>query len=218
MRRLLLFFFHHLYHRLAGAYDLISWLVSLGGWREWVRSVIPLLPPGAILELGFGPGHLQLDLHALGRRVTGLDESMPMNRQAHRRLVFAGFSPALARGLAQALPFANGSFDCVVATFPAPFIFSPQTAAEVARVLRPGGCLVALLAFRPALTRPGARLVRALFALTGQLPRRDLDTVPIGGSYREAGFQVETTWRRTADRRITLAGEMLVIKAVKPLE
>ena len=94
----------------------------------------------------------------------------------------------------------------------------PQTAAEVARVLRPGGCVVALLAYRPDLARPGARLVRVLFALTGQLPRPDLDTAPIGRSYREAGFHVQTTWQRTADKRGALTGEMLVIKAVKSLE
>jgi hypothetical protein len=40
----------------------------------------------------------------------------------------------------------------------------------------------------------------------------------MGQSYREAGFQVETTWQRTTDKRGSLTGEMLVIKAKKSLE
>ena len=33
--RLLDFFFHHLYHSLAFAYDWVAWTVSLGRWIEW---------------------------------------------------------------------------------------------------------------------------------------------------------------------------------------
>ena len=40
------------------------------------------------------------------------------------------------------MPFAAGSFDTVVATFPAPYILDPATLAECARLLDTGGRLV----------------------------------------------------------------------------
>lgn len=40
------------------------------------------------------------------------------------------------------MPFADGAFDTIVSTFPAPYILAEATLGECARVLRPGGRLV----------------------------------------------------------------------------
>lgn len=140
--------FRWLYHQGAWAYDGVAWLVSLGRWQDWVRSMAlwPEAQPGAwVLELGFGPGYLQLHLAQLGFRPMGVDPSPAMARRARDRLRRAGFPPRLVQGRAQKLPFPSESFHRVVATFPAEYIFEEATLREVWRVLRPGGRFDVLL-------------------------------------------------------------------------
>ena len=60
------FFFHLLYHQFAWTYDWVAAGVSLGRWNEWVRSILPYMQEGRILELGHGPGHLQAELLKTG--------------------------------------------------------------------------------------------------------------------------------------------------------
>jgi len=146
-RRLVAFGFRLLYNELAWLYDPVSWLASLGLWRRWQRTALEFLPsPGArVLELGFGPGHLLVELAARGYPVAGLDLSPAMVRLAGRRL--RRLRPAapdvlLCRGRAGALPFAPGSFDAVVATFPTAYIAHPDFLCSLAAVLRSGGRLV----------------------------------------------------------------------------
>ena len=52
--------------------------------------------------------------------------------------------PSVIQGSAQHLPFSNDSFDTVVSTFPSEYIYDPDTIAEVARVLRPGGRFIVI--------------------------------------------------------------------------
>jgi len=146
MRLLLLLLrpiYYLLYHQFAWAYDFVASLVSLGQWQDWVRTALPYLD-GRVLEIGFGPGHLQVEMQGRGLRPFGIDESRFMARQASRRMKKAGADPRLARGLAQALPYPAGTFDAAAATFPAEYIFDPRTLDEVHRVLAPGGTFVIL--------------------------------------------------------------------------
>ncbi len=162
------FFFYHLYHRLAWMYDFVAWTVSIGRWRDWGRATLPHLHGKRILELGFGPGHLQSALTAAGFQTSGLDESPQMCRQAARNLRNNGFFPGLARGHAQSLPFAAETFDSIVATFPSEYIFAPQTLAESERVLKAGGRLVVALSALPGDASLAERAAAWLFRLTGQ--------------------------------------------------
>lgn len=164
---LLRLFFRLLYHQFAWAYDLVAATVSLGRWKGWVLSVLPYLH-GRVLEIGFGPGHLQLALHARGLAAFGLDESRQMARQAGRRLRRKGFTGNLVRGVAQQLPFLKNSFETVVATFPAEYIFDAHTLAQIRSVLVPGGRLVILP--NAWITGKGRleRLAAWLFKVTGQ--------------------------------------------------
>ena len=50
--------YYLLYHHFAWTYDLVADIVSLGQWKDWVRTALPYLD-GCVLELGYGPGHLQ---------------------------------------------------------------------------------------------------------------------------------------------------------------
>lgn len=189
IQSILRLFFRLLYHQFAWTYDLVAALVSLGRWQAWVRSVLPYLD-GRILEIGFGPGHLQLALHGRGLPAFGLDESLPMCRQAIRRLRRKGYSSSLSRGLARAIPFQNSSFDCVVSTFPAEYIFEPQTLRQIHRVLVPGGRLVILPAAWITGTGLPDRLAAGLFELTGQAGALAAFLPGMESHIRSAGFAV----------------------------
>ena len=191
MRSLLRLFFYLLYHPFAFAYDLVAATVSLGRWKDWVMAVVPFIEGSRLLEIGHGPGHLQRVLRSRGLSAVGLDESAQMGRLAKHRL---GESASLARGLAQSLPFPNESFDTVVATFPAEYIFDPRTLTESRRVLVRGGRFVvlpgAIITGRGGLERIMAWLFRATRQTPPDLP--EIIRERSRGPFARAGFQVET--------------------------
>jgi ubiquinone/menaquinone biosynthesis C-methylase UbiE len=202
MVRIMRLFFRLLYHPFAWTYNLVAAAVSLGRWKSWVHSSLDLLKGPRVLELGFGPGHLQAALHARGWQVLGLDESQQMARQAARRLRDSGFAPRLARGLAQALPYPAEKFDCVAATFPTLYIVDPQTLEEISRVLRPGGRLVVLMIAWLTGTSAVERIMRAVFRITAETPPDDWDASLAVEPYRAAGFDARIVFTEPPGSRL----------------
>ena len=191
--RLILFLlrpiYYLLYHQFAWTYDGVAALVSAGRWNDWVRTALPRLR-GRVLEIGYGPGHLQLAMSGAGLQPYGLDESRQMARQAGRRLRRAGLRPGLTRGLAQGLPFRAAAFDSVVATFPSDYIFDRRTLAEIARVLAPGGELVVVGSAWPTGRHPWAMLAGLLLRITGQGAPMQAFIPGVLDRFREGGFRV----------------------------
>jgi SAM-dependent methyltransferase len=129
-----------------------------GADPEYVEQILPIVAAHLgdrrhVLDVGTGEG--QLARHLLGSgvaRVTGIDPSTNQLRVARAR---AG-GPTYARAAAQALPFAAGTFDGVVACLVFEHIEAVDAAiAEVARVLAPGGRFLFLLN-HPLLQVPGS--------------------------------------------------------------
>ena len=167
-------FFHLLYHQFAWTYDFVSGVVSIGMWQSWITAMLPFLEGPNILELGPGPGHLQLALARRGLISFGLDASPQMTRMAALRLLKQKEKPRIINGYAQFMPFQDAAFHQVLATFPTDYIFMPDTIAEIDRVLVPGGsCLILPAAWITATQFP-FRWAARLFELTGQVP----DTLP----------------------------------------
>ena len=162
IRRFMRVFFNLLSHPFAFTYDLVAAAVSFGKWKDWVYSILPLIEGTRILELGHGPGHLQRILLNRGLFAVAIDESAQMGILAKRRL---GNSHKLIRSLAQKIPFKPESFDTIVSTFPAEYIFDMQTVSEAHRVLRNRGRFIVLLA-----AWPKNPLLAWLFKVTGQSP------------------------------------------------
>jgi len=143
--RLVKFGFRLLYNEMAFTYDTVSWIVSLGEWREWQRAALKHLnvkPGTCVLELAHGTGNLQIDLKAAGLKSVALDFSPYMGSITQQKLRRHNIEPRLVRARAQDLPFADTTFDAVVSTFPTNFVFDPKTIADVYRVLQPGGRFV----------------------------------------------------------------------------
>lgn len=173
LMRFLRFFFRLLYQPFAWAYDFVAATVSLGHWQDWVLSVLPYLPGERVLELGFGPGHLQAALSARGVAVYGVDASPQMAVLTLRRLNKFRFAACILNGYAQNLPFPDNAFHQVVATFPPEFIFAPETFHEVRRVLCSGGEFVVLPSAWITGKRPLEKVACQLFRFTGQAPPWD---------------------------------------------
>jgi ubiquinone/menaquinone biosynthesis C-methylase UbiE len=95
---------------------------------------------GDILEIGFGTG-LNLEHYPEHvRRITAIDPGEGMSRIARRRIAGNLRSVDLRIQTAEALPFDDDTFDCVVSTWTLCSIPDVSRAiGEIARVLRPGG-------------------------------------------------------------------------------
>lgn len=186
---------------MAWTYDWVAAIVSLGMWHSWVQSVVPYLDGSRILELGHGPGHLQAELLKKGNLIIGLDASRQMSQLAARRLWKKKYSPSLVRGFAQALPFADNSFQKIVSTFPSEYIVDPLTLAEINRVLEPGGQAIILALAWITGNKLLERAAGSLFHITGQAPEwedRFLDPV------KKAGFQAHVDWIDLKSSRLVI--------------
>lgn len=96
-----------------------------------------------ILDVGCGDGVLTVALGHRGAFVVGLDTSSSMLNAAQVRAARDHTELALCRGRAEFLPFADASFDLVVAVTILCFVQDAgYVFAEIHRVLRPGGRLV----------------------------------------------------------------------------
>jgi ubiquinone/menaquinone biosynthesis C-methylase UbiE len=162
--------FRMLYREMAWSYDLVSRVVSLGHWRDWQRVAMRCARGPRLLDLACGTGNLLLDWHAAGMAPVGVDLSPQMTRLAAHKLRAQGLPLKLARGRAQALPFADATFDSVVSTFPAEFIRERATVEEVIRVLRPGGRFVVVVNACLTGRDPLSRFLEWLYRITGQRP------------------------------------------------
>ena len=93
-----------------------------------------------VLDVGCGTGNAALLAAAAGAVVTALDPSPRLLEVAATTAREQGLELDCRQGHAGAVPAADGSFDCVLSNFG--LIFSPEpeaTAAELARVVAPGG-------------------------------------------------------------------------------
>ena len=116
-----------------------------GGLRLTTRLgvLLELGPTDLVLDLAAGPGTSALFVgQRFGARVEGIDYSADVVEEARKRAVERGVAGRVRfhQGDAERLPFADETFDavyceCAFCTFPN----KPAAAAEIARVLRPGG-------------------------------------------------------------------------------
>lgn len=99
------------------------------------------LPAGAsALDIAAGNGNVTMALARRGAAVVSTDYVPALLERGQRRAEAEGLPVAFQVADAEALPFADGSFDAVASTFGV--MFSPdqdRAAAEIMRVCRPGG-------------------------------------------------------------------------------
>lgn len=112
-------------------------------WHRWVFEQIHIAPQASILELGCGPGKLWLNNAERipdGWQVTLTDFSPGMLQENRRNLHAVPHSFMYRVVDAQSLPFADETFDAVIANHMLYHVPNHAKAiAEVRRVLRPEG-------------------------------------------------------------------------------
>src|SRR3954462_13840792 len=159
--------------------------VLFAGGREWACSH----GQGDVLEIAVGSGR-NLEFYPAGTNLTAIELSPEMLELATQRAGELGREVDIRIGDAQALEFADESFDTIVCTLALCTIPNPgQAVAEAHRVLRPGGRYVAFEHVRsPVLA---VRVVeRALDPVTVRFEGAPLVREPLE-YLRPAGFEIE---------------------------
>lgn len=120
------------------------------GWTEGELAVLGDVPGRRVLEFGAGAGQAGRWCTAQGADVVATDLSFGMLQAGQQLNAQTGLEPTLLQCDAQAVPFADASFDIVFSAFGAvPFVQdSAGLMRELARVVRPGG-LVAFSTSHP---------------------------------------------------------------------
>jgi ubiquinone/menaquinone biosynthesis C-methylase UbiE len=125
---------------MAGDFGVVAKTISAGAEAFISRLGIPA---GAhVLDVACGTGNTAIPCARQGCVVTGVDIAPNLLVQARERAAAEGLTVSFDEGDAEQLPYADASFDAVVTMFGAMFAPRPElVAAELARVLKPGGLL-----------------------------------------------------------------------------
>lgn len=117
--------------------------ISLASWHENVLSLLPPLEGVKLLEVGCGRGDFALHLARQGAHVTAVDFSPRAIELARARAESLNIPVCFQVADAQALPFAEGSFDLVVSCECLEHVPSPSLVlSEIHRVLRTSGKVI----------------------------------------------------------------------------
>jgi SAM-dependent methyltransferase len=125
---------------MAGDFGVVAKTISEGAEAFIQRLAIPA--GKRVLDIATGTGNLAIPLARSGCVVTGVDIAPNLLEQACERAAAEGLTAQFDEGDAEALPYADTSFDAVVTMFGAMFAPRPELVAkDMARVLKPGGLL-----------------------------------------------------------------------------
>jgi demethylmenaquinone methyltransferase / 2-methoxy-6-polyprenyl-1,4-benzoquinol methylase len=178
-----------LFAPLGPSYDRVGAALSFGQDPLWRRFLVARLPRdgGHVLDVATGTGLVAAELLRRGHRVTGVDQSAEMLRRARQRF---GDRVELVEASAEAMPFADATFDHLTVTYLLRYVDDPgATLAELARVTRTGGVVASLEFGVPdGLARSAWELyVRAGLPLAGRALRNGWRQVGdfLGASIRE---------------------------------
>jgi len=158
------------FHRLTPLFDAVAAVaVRDRAIKRRVLACAAIASGEDVLDVGCGTGTLAIAAAgaAPGATVTGLDADPSILAKARNKAAGAGVEVGFDEAMSTALPYADASFDLVLSTLffhHLPDEAKHQTAAELVRVLRPGGRLVV-----GDLGRPQDPLMRVAVRVTVQL-------------------------------------------------
>jgi SAM-dependent methyltransferase len=139
----------------AVTYGVVAAAGELTGYGRR-RSEVLQGARGRLLIVGVGPGHDLRHLPPAVTEVVAVEPSAAMRRRAARRAAAASVPVRLIGGTAEALPLPDASVDSALVALVLCSVDDPmRSAAELHRVLRPGGTLHVL---EHVYASPGSRL------------------------------------------------------------
>lgn len=138
-----------MFNSVAGRYDLMNFLASLGQekvWRTHVKRAVVTRPFLKVLDVAAGTGASSIEFVRAGAKVVAVDFSEGMIAEGRRRHPEIDFQ----QGDAMNLDFPDNTFDCVTISFGLRNVSDPDRALrEFYRVVRPGGHVVVCEFSRP---------------------------------------------------------------------
>ncbi len=154
-----------LFGSIAGRYDLVNDIQSLGLHRLWKRRVVALsnFREGEMgLDLCCGTGDLAIRLAKRGGSLVGMDLNRPMLRQAAARLAKRGENRiSLSQADALKLPLGDDTIDLVTIGYGLRNLADLEAGLrEITRVLKPRGRLLIL-----DFGKPANRVIRSVYFL-----------------------------------------------------
>ncbi len=199
------------FQAVAGRYDLMNDVMSMGVHRLWKRDMARRASPRAgefIVDLAGGTGDIARLMAAPDRLVVVCDPSPAMMAVGRSR---CPDSVRFTEGSAESMPFPDASVDLVTIAFGLRNTTDPEAAlAEIVRVLKPGGrflCLEFSRAWAPirpfydawsfhVIPRLGAWVARepAAYEYLVESIRRFPERDDLGQAMRKAGF-ARVGWR-----------------------
>ncbi|HLG63828.1 MAG TPA: class I SAM-dependent methyltransferase [Ktedonosporobacter sp.] len=204
--------FHH--PRFAAFYERQSGGKSERRFFEPLRREVLAQAHGVVLEVGAGTG-LNFALYEPEKvtQVEAVEPDSAMLAYARNRLPLARVPLTVTQATAEALPFADRMFDCVVATLVFCSVGDPVRGfVEIRRVLKPGGTLLLLEHVRST-SRFAALLQDLLVPLTTRMAGNCHWNRDTAQAVNAAGFQIQST-------RIVSGWllPMLLLQATRPEE
>lgn len=152
---------HAFFDAIAGSYDLLNHILSLGIDKRWRRHLArDIAPHGKVLDIATGTGDQLLALLKQGfaaDQLIGLDPSGPMLACARKKVPS---EIQLIQAGAESIPLPDASIHSITLVFGLRNMWSQpdQVFQEMYRVLKPGGTLHIL-----ELTRPQNPLVSLVY-------------------------------------------------------
>ncbi|MET8572093.1 ubiquinone/menaquinone biosynthesis methyltransferase [Streptomyces sp. NPDC004783] len=220
---------HGIFEKIAGYYDRMNFVMTLGRHEKWCREVAERVAPpanGQVLDLATGTGAIALKAAGMypAVTVTGADFSEEMLRRAETKP--GADSVRWLQADATRLPFEDESFDGITEGYLLRNVDDlDQSLREQHRVLKPGGRIVILETCPPSgLVKPVVTLgVRVLVPLLGQVVARDRSSYTylesstlafqspqhVAGVLKGLGFQ-DIGWRKK------FFGTNVILWATKP--
>lgn len=193
------------FQAVAGRYDLMNDIMSMGIHRLWKRAMARAVAPRAgemVVDLAGGTGDIARLLAGQGRDVVVCDPSQAMMAVGQQR---CPSGVRFVEGTAEAMPFADNSVDVLTIAFGLRNVTSLAAAlTEIRRVLKPGGRFLCLEFSRPwvpirpfydawsflVIPRLGAAVAGepAAYEYLVESIRRFPDQKTLAAAMRDAGF------------------------------
>ena len=157
-------FVRKMFDGIAGTYDLLNHLLSVGidiVWRKRTVDALGIQPGWLVLDLATGTGDLGFETAARhpGTQIIGVDLSVPMMQVGRQKALRGNGGVRFVCGDAERLPFNDQTFDAICIGFGVRnFARLDVGLEEMCRVLRREGKL-AVLEF----SKPRAIAMRALY-------------------------------------------------------
>ena len=144
-------FARRLFAPLAGRYDRLAEILSMGQNRRWRNAMVEHITGSEarlVLDVACGPARVSRALaDATDAYIVGLDLNENMLRQGVSSVAGAGLQDriGLMLGRGEQLPFPDACFDALTFTYLLRYVTDPaNTLAELARVVKPGGPIASL--------------------------------------------------------------------------